>query len=107
MSVDEFKVKLNGMSELTKQDLDTFLLRMLEADIFEAESLPTIGIIAKGMGEPINVQAAAASAAGEYAKVAQANHSTYILARHSSNYSNEKEIQTRADTLAQNVNAKV
>lgn len=71
MSVDEFKGKLNGMRELTKQDLDTFLLRMLEADIFEAESLPVIGKIAKEMGKAIGDPAAAAVAAGEHAKAAQ------------------------------------
>ncbi|MEE4411315.1 MULTISPECIES: hypothetical protein [unclassified Serratia (in: enterobacteria)] len=71
MSVEEFKDKLNGMRELTKQDLDTFLLRMLEADIFEAESLPRIGKIAKGMGETISDPAATAAAAGEHAKAAQ------------------------------------
>lgn len=70
MSVDEFKRKLKGMRELTKQDLDTFLLRMLEADILEAESLPMIGKIAKELGMPIDDPAAAASAAGEYAKSA-------------------------------------
>jgi len=71
MSVEEFKGKLNGMRELTKQDLDTFLLRMLEADILEAESLPVIGKIAKGMGETISDPAATAAAAGEHAKAAQ------------------------------------
>lgn len=71
MSVDEFKGKLNGMRELTKQDLDTFLLRMLEADIFEAESLPMIGKIAKEIGETISDPATAATAAGGYAKAAQ------------------------------------
>jgi integrase len=71
MSVEEFKDKLNGMRELTKQDLDTFLLRMLEADILEAESLPVIGKIAKGMGEMISNPAATAAAAGEHAKAAQ------------------------------------
>lgn len=71
MSVEEFKGKLNGMRELTKQDLDTFLLRMLEADILEAESLPVIGKRAKGMGETISDPTAAAAAAGEYAKAAQ------------------------------------
>ncbi|CAI1618635.1 hypothetical protein [Serratia entomophila] len=71
MSVDEFKGKLNGMRELTKQDLDTFLLRMLEADVFEAESLPVIGKIAKGMEETIDDPTAVAAAAGEHAKEAQ------------------------------------
>lgn len=32
MSIEEFKAKLNGLKDLTKQDLDTFLLRHLEED---------------------------------------------------------------------------
>ncbi|OJH83556.1 hypothetical protein [Serratia marcescens] len=40
MSVDEFKAKLNGLKDLTKQDLDTFLLRHLEDDYEEVERLP-------------------------------------------------------------------
>ncbi|HAT3675745.1 TPA: DUF3258 domain-containing protein [Serratia marcescens] len=47
MSVDEFKAKLNGLKDLTKQDLDTFLLRHLEDDYEEVERLPKLGALTK------------------------------------------------------------
>ncbi|MBN5263849.1 DUF3258 domain-containing protein [Serratia marcescens] len=47
MSVDEFKAKLNGLKDLTKQDLDTFLLRHLEDDYEEVEKLPKLGALTK------------------------------------------------------------
>lgn len=49
MSVDEFKGKLNGMRELTKQDLDSFLLRQLQAELSEIEIIPEIGRVSKQM----------------------------------------------------------
>ena len=71
MSREMFKNKLNGMSDLTKQDLDTFLFRMLESDIFEAEYIPQLGRLAKSMGEPITTPKNTAGEASEYAEVAQ------------------------------------
>ncbi|BAO34133.1 TPA: DUF3258 domain-containing protein [Serratia marcescens] len=47
MSVDEFKAKLNGLKDLTKQDLDTFLLRHLEDNYEEVERLPKLGTLTK------------------------------------------------------------
>ena len=47
MSVDKFKAKLNGLKDLTKQDLDTFLLRHLEDDYEEVERLPKLGALTK------------------------------------------------------------
>ena len=45
--MDEFKAKLNGLKDLTKQDLDTFLLRHLEDDYEEVERLPKLGTLTK------------------------------------------------------------
>ncbi|WP_273848560.1 tyrosine-type recombinase/integrase [Serratia liquefaciens] len=47
MSVDEFKARLNGLKDLTKQDLDTFLFRHLEGDYEEVERLPKLGALTK------------------------------------------------------------
>ncbi|EPV8936325.1 tyrosine-type recombinase/integrase, partial [Yersinia enterocolitica] len=71
MSVEAFKSKLNGMTDLTKQDLDTFLFRTLEADIIEAEYIPQLGRLAKEMGTPIIKPEDTAGQAHEYAKAAQ------------------------------------
>ncbi|PHZ25550.1 tyrosine-type recombinase/integrase [Yersinia massiliensis] len=71
MSVEAFKSKLNGMTDLTKQDLDTFLFRTLEADIIEAEYIPQLGKLAKEMGTPIIKPEDTADAAYGYAKAAQ------------------------------------
>ncbi|CAI0894398.1 tyrosine-type recombinase/integrase [Serratia quinivorans] len=49
MSVDEFKGKLNGLRELTKQDLDSFLIRQLQSELSEVEIIPEIGRFSKQM----------------------------------------------------------
>ncbi|WP_249221031.1 tyrosine-type recombinase/integrase [Serratia rubidaea] len=48
MTVEAFKLRVKGLRDLTRHDLDTFLLRHLEGDISEAESIPQI---AKAMGD--------------------------------------------------------
>lgn len=42
MTVEAFKLRVKGLRDLTRHDLDTFLLRHLEGDISEAESIPQI-----------------------------------------------------------------
>lgn len=65
MSVESFKAKLNGLKDLTKQDLDTFLLRHLEDDYLEVERLPKLGALTKEyFGGSINREATKTEAAG-------------------------------------------
>ncbi|SUI52949.1 Site-specific recombinase XerD [Serratia liquefaciens] len=65
MSVESFKAKLNGLKDLTKQDLDTFLLRHLEDDFSEVERLPKLGALTKEyFGGSINREATKTEAAG-------------------------------------------
>lgn len=65
MSVESFKAKLNGLKDLTKQDLDTFLLRHLEDDYEEVERLPKLGALTKEyFGGSIDREATKTEAAG-------------------------------------------
>ncbi|HEJ7042957.1 TPA: DUF3258 domain-containing protein [Serratia liquefaciens] len=67
MSVEEFRGKLNGLRELTKQDLDSFLLRQLQTELSEIEIIPEIGRFSKQMFGAAPDRNATREAATEYA----------------------------------------
>jgi len=65
MSEEDFKLKIVDLKALTKRDLDSLLLRLLETDLREAERIPQLGTIMRmcGMG-PIDLEASVRDAKG-------------------------------------------
>jgi hypothetical protein len=49
LSVEQFKMHIDGFREATQRDFDTYLLDWLRMDVEEAERMPTLGRIHKEM----------------------------------------------------------
>ncbi|KGT95647.1 hypothetical protein NG99_02635 [Erwinia typographi] len=65
MTEDDLRGKLKGLKALTKNDLDTFLLRFLEADLREVERIPQLGaVMRKGEVGELNASSNAKEAKG-------------------------------------------
>lgn len=65
MSEEDFKLKIVDLKALTKRDLDSLLLRLLETDLKEAERIPQLGSIIRAAGmEPVNPLGTVESAKG-------------------------------------------